>query len=111
MESIRMSEADHHAAAEHRMRTWPAFRIRSFRRPRQLGAVLAKSSQCQECMVKQYFRFQAGRSGNAGGPAPDPVRSPTTFAIPVSASKSLILSLVLLREFPAQEKQRLACRK
>ena len=40
---------------------WPAFPIRSFLRPQQLGAVLAKSTQCQECIVKQYFRFQAGR--------------------------------------------------
>jgi Protein of unknown function (DUF1588)/Protein of unknown function (DUF1585) len=32
-----------------------------FTSPQQLGAVLAKSSQCQECVVKQYFRFQAGR--------------------------------------------------
>ncbi len=32
-----------------------------FSSPQQLGAVLAKSSQCQECVVKQYFRFQAGR--------------------------------------------------
>jgi hypothetical protein len=28
---------------------------------RQLGAVLAKSPQCQECVVKQYFRYTAGR--------------------------------------------------
>jgi hypothetical protein len=40
---------------------WPASPIRSFRRPRELGAVLAKSPQCQECMVKQYFRYTAGR--------------------------------------------------
>lgn len=32
-----------------------------FTSPQQLGAVLAKSSQCQECVVKQYFRFQSGR--------------------------------------------------
>ena len=28
-----------------------------FSSPSQLGAVLAKSAQCQECMVKQYFRY------------------------------------------------------
>ncbi len=33
-----------------------------FSSPLELGAVLAKSSQCQECVVKQYFRFQAGRT-------------------------------------------------
>lgn len=32
-----------------------------FSGPRELGAVLARSSQCQECLVKQYFRFTAGR--------------------------------------------------
>ena len=32
-----------------------------FSSPRELGAVLAKSPQCQECMVKQYFRYTAGR--------------------------------------------------
>ena len=32
-----------------------------FSSPSQLGAVLAKSAQCQECMVKQYFRYTAGR--------------------------------------------------
>jgi uncharacterized protein DUF1592/uncharacterized protein DUF1588/uncharacterized protein DUF1587/uncharacterized protein DUF1595/uncharacterized protein DUF1585 len=32
-----------------------------FSSPRELGAVLARSSQCQECMVKQYFRYLSGR--------------------------------------------------
>ena len=32
-----------------------------FSSPRELGAVLARSPQCQECMVKQYFRYTAGR--------------------------------------------------
>jgi Protein of unknown function (DUF1592)/Protein of unknown function (DUF1588)/Protein of unknown function (DUF1587)/Protein of unknown function (DUF1595)/Protein of unknown function (DUF1585) len=32
-----------------------------FSSPRDLGAVLARSPQCQECMVKQYFRFISGR--------------------------------------------------
>ncbi len=32
-----------------------------FSSPAELGAVLAKSAQCQECMVKQYFRYTAGR--------------------------------------------------
>jgi len=29
--------------------------------PRELGAVLARSPQCQECLVKQYFRYTVGR--------------------------------------------------
>jgi len=32
-----------------------------FTSPRELGAVLARSAQCQECLVKQYFRYTAGR--------------------------------------------------
>ena len=32
-----------------------------FASPSQLGAVLAKSPQCQECVVKQYFRYTLGR--------------------------------------------------
>src|SRR5262249_21228930 len=32
-----------------------------FTSPSQLGGVLAKSAQCQECVVKQYFRYVTGR--------------------------------------------------
>ncbi|MEZ5393243.1 MAG: DUF1592 domain-containing protein [Bryobacterales bacterium] len=32
-----------------------------FTSPSQLGAVLAQSDQCQECVVKQYFRYTLGR--------------------------------------------------
>ena len=32
-----------------------------FETPRDLGAALAKTPQCQECMVKQYFRYAMGR--------------------------------------------------
>jgi hypothetical protein len=32
-----------------------------FRSPSELGSVLARSEQCQECVVKQYFRYIAGR--------------------------------------------------
>jgi hypothetical protein len=32
-----------------------------FTSPSQLGAVLAASEQCQECVVKQYFRYTFGR--------------------------------------------------
>ncbi|MGH9845392.1 MAG: DUF1592 domain-containing protein, partial [Blastocatellia bacterium] len=33
----------------------------TFSSPRELGAVLARSQHCQECLVKQYFRYTAGR--------------------------------------------------
>jgi hypothetical protein len=76
-----------------------------FSSPQQLGAVLANSSQCQECVVKQYFRFQAGRSETAAD------RSLIRFVTDDFRNsgfrfKELILSLALVREFP-QEKQRL----
>jgi hypothetical protein len=32
-----------------------------FASPADMGAILAKSPQCQECIVKQYFRYSAGR--------------------------------------------------
>jgi hypothetical protein len=33
----------------------------NFSSPRELGAILARTPQCQECIVKQYFRYVAGR--------------------------------------------------
>jgi hypothetical protein len=33
----------------------------SFTSPKELGGVLAASPQCQECIVKQYFRYVTGR--------------------------------------------------
>jgi hypothetical protein len=76
-----------------------------FSSPQQLGAVLAKSSACQECVVKQYFRFLAGRCET---PADRPLIRLVTddFRNSGFRFKELILSLVLLREFP-EEKQRL----
>jgi hypothetical protein len=34
----------------------------AFTTPAELGAVLAASPQCQECVVKQYFRYVSGRT-------------------------------------------------
>ena len=33
----------------------------NFTSPRELGMILAKTPACQECMVKQYFRYVTGR--------------------------------------------------
>jgi mono/diheme cytochrome c family protein len=73
-----------------------------FTSPLQLGAVLAKSAQCQECVVKQYFRFQAGRTDT---PADRPLLRMVTenFRDSGFQFKQLILSLVVLREFPGTE--------
>jgi Protein of unknown function (DUF1588)/Protein of unknown function (DUF1585) len=41
-----------------------------FSSPADMGAILAKSPQCQECLVRQYFRYSAGRlEGPADRPA------------------------------------------
>ena len=40
-----------------------------FSSPAELGAVLAKSAQCQECVVKQYFRYIGGPAGDARRPS------------------------------------------
>ncbi|MBI1777152.1 MAG: DUF1592 domain-containing protein [Proteobacteria bacterium] len=34
----------------------------AFASPKEIGAVLAASPQCQECIVKQYFRYVTGRT-------------------------------------------------
>jgi len=76
-----------------------------FTSPLQLGAVLAKSSQCQECVVKQYFRFQAGRTDTL---ADRPLLRAVTEDFRESGFhfKQLILSLAVQREFSAAESAR-----
>jgi hypothetical protein len=73
-----------------------------FSSPAELGAVLAKSAQCQECIVKQYFRYTAGRPET---PADRPVIQATLedFRNSGYRFKTLIVSLVVQREFPHQE--------
>jgi hypothetical protein len=38
----------------------------NFATPRELGKILAANPQCQECVVKQFFRYAMGRHENAG---------------------------------------------
>jgi hypothetical protein len=63
-----------------------------FSSPADMGAILAKSPQCQECMVKQYFRYSAGR---LEGPADRPViqRALERFRASQFQFKELILSI------------------
>jgi hypothetical protein len=69
-----------------------------FSNPRELGAVLARSPQCQECIAKQYFRYIAGRMETAADRSllrqvnDDFKRSQFHF-------KELMISLVRAREF------------
>ncbi|HXJ41525.1 MAG TPA: DUF1592 domain-containing protein [Bryobacteraceae bacterium] len=75
-----------------------------FSSPAGLGAVLAKTAQCQECMVKQYFRYTAGR---LEAPADRPVIAKAAEAFRKSQYhfQELMVALTLLREFPDQSKQ------
>jgi hypothetical protein len=73
-----------------------------FSSPAQLGAVLAKTAQCQECVVKQYFRYTAGRPET---PADRPLIRQVLedFRNSQFRFKELIVSLVRQREFPTTE--------
>jgi hypothetical protein len=73
-----------------------------FTSPKQLGAVLAKSTLCQECMVKQYFRFQAGRMDTSSD-RPLIRMVSDNFRNSDFRFKELIVSLMVLREFPDAE--------
>ena len=70
-----------------------------FSSPSQLGAVLARSTQCQECVVKEYFRYTAGRIET---PADRPAIRQILDAFRNSQFhfKELMVKTVLLREFP-----------
>ena len=73
-----------------------------FSSPAELGTVLAKSSLCQECVVKQYFRYMSGRLET---PADRPAIRKLTddFRNSQFHFKDLIVSLLLQREFPNRE--------
>ncbi len=71
-----------------------------FSSPRELGRVLAGSSQCQECIVKQYFRYTAGRLET---PADRPVIREVleNFRRSQFRFRELIIVLMRSREFPS----------
>jgi hypothetical protein len=76
-----------------------------FSSPRELGAVLARSSQCQECLVKQYFRYTSGRMEmQADRPLIRQVSE--DFRKSQFKFKELIISLVRSREFSDQYRER-----
>jgi len=69
-----------------------------FSSPRELGAVLARSPQCQECLVKQYFRYTSGRmETQADRPLIRQVSE--DFRNSQFRFKELIISLLRSREF------------
>jgi hypothetical protein len=74
----------------------------NFTSPRELGALLARTPQCQECMVKQYFRYTAGRMET---PADHALISRVLddFRDSHFHFKELIISLVRNREVPVRQ--------
>ena len=70
-----------------------------FASPLQLGAVLAKSAQCQECIVKQYFRYTVGRiETSADRPLIRGILN--EFRSSQFRFKELIVALMRARAFP-----------
>ena len=65
----------------------------------ELGGILAKTPQCQECLVKQVFRYMSGRQET---PADRPVVAQALEAFRKSdyKFKELMFALVRLKEFP-----------
>ena len=74
----------------------------NFSLPRELGALLAKTPQCQECMVKQYFRYTAGRMETAADQALI-TRVLDDFRDSHFRFKEIIISLVRNREAPVRQ--------
>jgi hypothetical protein len=71
----------------------------AFSSPKELGRVLAGSPQCQECLVKQLFRYQSGRLET---PADREVirRSLEDFRASQFHFKEVIIALAKWSEFP-----------
>jgi hypothetical protein len=73
----------------------------AFASPKELGAVLAASPQCQECVVKQYFRYVAGRTET-------PADRPLIRAVLDDFRKSgfrfqeMMIAMMRVREFPGE---------
>ncbi len=74
----------------------------NFSSPRELGLLLARTPQCQECMVKQYFRYIAGRMET---PADHPLIAHVLddFRDSQFRFKELIISFMRNRESPVEE--------
>jgi hypothetical protein len=73
----------------------------AFTSPRELGAVLAAAPQCQECIVKQYYRYATGRMETSADSAAIN-RIYQDFKNSNYNFKQMILSLVRSREFPGE---------
>lgn len=75
-----------------------------FSSPRGLGEVLAKTPQCQECVVKQVFRYMAGRQDTA---ADRPVLNEALQDFRRSGYRFKELMIALIRSRELSESQRI----
>jgi hypothetical protein len=70
----------------------------NFSSPKELGAILARTPQCQECIVKQYFRYVTGRFETISD-RPLIRKVLADFRSSQFRFKELITSLAVAREF------------
>jgi hypothetical protein len=70
----------------------------NFSSPRELGAILARTPECQECIVKQYFRYVTGRAETISD-RPMIQQVFENFRSSQFRFKELMTSLVVAREF------------
>ena len=71
----------------------------NFTSPRELGRLLARTPQCQECVVKQYFRYVAGHPESASDRPL--IRSVMEdFRASQFRFQEMMISLMIAREFP-----------
>ena len=74
-----------------------------FTSPRELGRVLAANPQCQECVVKQLFRYAAGRRETRDARSGDPIvleRAVKDFRDSGYRFQELMVSLIKYSIFP-----------
>jgi len=83
---------------------WVAGLARSeFSSPKELGSILAATPRCQECIVKQLFRYAVGRAETA---ADQPVlqRVSEDFRRSQFHFKELMISVIKWIEFPPRDR-------
>jgi len=76
----------------------------NFTNPREVGELLARTPQCQECVVKQVFRYMAGRQET---PADQPVLNQAFEEFRGSRFnfQDMLVSLIKAREFGPANKE------
>jgi hypothetical protein len=78
-----------------------------FSTPRDLGKILAANAQCQECVVKQFFRYSMGRHETAGDKAVIE-QAAADFRKSGYRFQDMIVSLVKWSQFPRVENDKVA---